>query len=296
MKDFLAYLRSRIFWKNLSIIIGLSLTLLIVLLLFLRVYTHHNRSIAIPDFSDLSIEDAGKYITKRKLRYEILDSVYVSEKDGGVIVDQYPEPGSLVKKNRKIYFTINANSPEKILMPDLVGITLREARTKIEIAGLKIGKLSYRYDMAINVILEQRLYDKMIEAGDTVLKGTPIDLVLGKGLANERSRVPDLIGLTAEDAKNKAADALFTISTTIPDNSVVKNDTIIPFVFRQHPVRADHVLVPLGTQITLWITVDSTKLPGAGEVDTSFVWEDLKNSNEDYEDVEEDTYPDDNPY
>ena len=141
MKDFLAYLRSRLFLKTILLIAGLSVTILIVLLLLFRIYTHHGRSIAVPDFSDLPVEDAGKYIAKRKLRYEILDSIYVAEKDGGVIVDQYPKPGSLVKKNRKIYLTINANSPEKIMMPNLVGITLREARTKIEIAGLKLGNL-----------------------------------------------------------------------------------------------------------------------------------------------------------
>ncbi len=296
MNNFLHYLRSRIFIKNLLLAIGLAITLLIVLLLFLRIYTHHGRSIAIPDFSDLPVEDAGKYIAKRKLRYEILDSVYVAEKDGGIIVDQYPRPGSLVKKNRKIYFTINAHSPEKILMPDLVGITLREARTKIEIAGLKIGKLIYRYDMAINVVLEQHLNGEPIEAGDTVPKGISVDLILGKGLANERSMVPNLIGLSVEEAKNKAADALFTISTAIPDNSIINNDTITPFIFRQHPVRAENVRVPLGTQITLWITIDSTKLSGEGITDSTIVWDNAKNTNDDYEDVEEDTYSDDYIY
>ncbi len=295
MNNFLQYLRSKIFIRNFLLAIGFAITLFIFLLLFLRIYTHHGRSIAIPDLSDLPVEDAGKYIAKRKLRYEILDSVYVAGKDGGIVFDQYPKPGSLVKKNRKIYFTINAHSPEKILMPDLVGITLREARTKIEIAGLKIGKLIYRYDMAINVVLEQHLNGELIEAGDTVPKGISIDLILGKGLANERSMVPNLIGLSVEEAKNKAADALFTISTAIPDNSIISNDTITPFIFRQHPVRAKNVRVPLGTQITLWITIDSTKLSGEGTSDSTIVWDDAKN-NDDYEDVEEDTYSDDYTY
>jgi len=296
MNNLISYLRSRSFLKAIILAVGSALTLLIILLLFLRIYTHHGRSIAVPDFTDLPVEDAGKYISKRKLRYEILDSIYIAEKDGGVIVEQYPKPGSLVKKNRKIYLTINAYSPEKILMPDLAGITLREARTKIEIAGLKIGKLKYRYDMAINVVLEQQLNGKIIEAGDTILKGTSIDLILGKGLANEKSMVPNLIGLTVEAAKDKAADALFTISTTIPDNSISENDTVKAFIFRQHPIRADNVLVPLGTQITLWITTDSTRLPGAGDADSTFVWDDINNSNEDYKDVEEDTYSDDYSY
>lgn len=296
MNNFFSYLRSKTFLKNLSIAIGIAVILLMVLLVIIRIYTNHGKSVAIPDFTDFSIEEAEKHITKRKLRFEILDSVYVAEKAGGVIIDQYPIPGSLVKKNRKIYFTINASSPEKILMPNLVGITLREARTKIQSAGLNIGKLRYRYDMAINVVLEQQLNGQLIEAGDTLLKELSIDLILGKGLANERSMVPDLIGLTVEIAKNKAADALFTISTSIPDNSIEKNDTAIVFIYRQHPVRDNNVRVPLGTQITLWITIDSTKLPGYEEADSTFVLDDLNISNEDYNDVEDDTYPDDYSY
>ncbi|MBA7526469.1 hypothetical protein ES705_18631 [subsurface metagenome] len=296
MKNFIAYLRTKIFLQNLIKAVGIALGLLILLLSFLRIYTHHGRTIAIPDFSNLPVEDAAKHIKSRKLKYEIFDSVFIAESDRGVIIDQYPKPGSLVKKNRKIYFTINANSPEKIIAPNLLDITLREARTKIEIAGLKIGNLRYRYDMTINVVLEQQLNGQILEPGDTILKGSIIDLILGKGLANEKSTVPDLIGLTVEEAKIRAADALFTISTAIPDMSISENDTLTPFIFRQHPVHNENVLVPLGSQITLWVTLDSIKIPGEGGSDSTFVWDELDNSNEDFEDVEEDTYTDDYSY
>lgn len=289
MNNFLAYLRSRMFLKNLLFAIILAVTMILVLFLFLRIYTHHGKSIVVPDFSYLPVPEAEKIITDRNLRFEIFDSVFIADREKGVVVDQHPKAGKQVKKNRKIYITINANAPEKIIMPDLEGITLREAQTKIEIAGLILGELSYRYDIGKNVVLEQQLLGEIILPGDTISKGSTIDLVLGKGLANEKSMVPDLLGLTVEDAKNKAANAFFTISAAIPDMSIVEGDSTLPLVFRQYPIHNPNVTVPLGSQITLWVTVDSTKLPGYSEVDSTHVW-DVLNEVDENEYTEQDDY------
>jgi beta-lactam-binding protein with PASTA domain len=291
MKDFFAFLKSRLFLKNLALAFGIAIGILILTLLSLRIYTHHNHSVAVPDFSDLPVEIAEQQIENRKLRFEIFDSIFVAEQEKGVVIDQHPKAGSLVKKNRKIYLTINANAPEKIVMPDLVGITLREARTKISVAGLKLGKLRYRYDMAKNVVLIQEFHGEEIPAGDTILKGSMIDLVLGKGLSDEKTMAPDLIGLNFEEAKTKAADAFFTTSNPIADQSVSEEDTLSPFIYRQHPIPSKTNLLPLGTQITIWVTLDSTKLPGYSESDSvEYAWPELNEVDDVEITDEEDTY------
>ncbi len=289
MKNFLAYLSSKMFWKNLGMAVGLAIVLLISLLIFLRIYTHHGHTITVPDLTDIPVEEAGRLLADRNLTYEIFDSVYVASSDRGVIIDQHPRGGKEVKKGRKVYFTINANSPEKILMPDLEGSTFREVKKKIEIAGLKIGNISYRYHIAENVVLETRFNNDKIEKNDTILKGSSIDLVLGKGLSNERRMAPDLLGLSEEEAVTRAADALFTIHSTIPDNTVIPGDTLIPRVFRQEPAHSPKIRVPLGTEIIIWVTVDSTKLPGYAEEDTLPVWENL-NEAEHEEEVDDINY------
>jgi eukaryotic-like serine/threonine-protein kinase len=293
-KEIIVYLRSQEFLKNLFIGVGFFIGLLIMLLIFLRIYTHHNRSILVPDFSDLPVEVAGKQISERNLRYEIFDSVFISSREKGIVVDQHPKPGMAVKKNRKIYFTINANSPEKMLMPDIVGITLREARTKIDVAGLKLGRLYYRFDIAKNVVLEQQYKGKIVVPGDTIFKGSAVDLVLGKGLSNERSMVPNLIGLTVDQAKEKAADAFFSISTAIPDQSVQEEETDNAHVYRQHPSHSKGILVPLGSPITLWVTTDSVKLEGYISGDSVYNSGTEINAEDHVEKVEDDSY--DNTY
>jgi beta-lactam-binding protein with PASTA domain len=294
-KELKEYLRHEFFVKNILLGVGIIIGLFLLLQLFLKIYTHHNHSITVPDFTDLPVDVAAKLIKDQNLRYEIFDSIFIATKEKGVVIDQHPKPGFMVKKHRKIYFTINANSPEKMPMPDLVGITLREARTKIDVAGLKVGRLSYRYDIAKNVVLELKYKGKTIEAGDTVFKGSAIDLVLGKGLSDEKTMVPNLIGMTVDRAKDKAADAFFTISTTIPDQSVQENDTLLPRVYRQHPTHNKGLLVPLGSQITLWVTTDTAKLNGlSGNDSAKYVMPELNETGHD-ERVEDDNYDYDYP-
>lgn len=295
MKDFIGFLKSKMFIRTLVYMVTLAFTILMLLLVGLRIYTHHNRAILVPDFSDLPVDVAAKLIESRHLRYEIFDSIFVTTRDPGVVIDQHPKAGLSVKKNRKVYLTINASSPEKITMPDLLGITLREARNKITVTSLRLGKLSYRYSIAKNVVLEQQFEGRIIEPGDTILKGSAIDLVLGKGLSNEKSMVPNLIGLTVEEAITRASDNFFTINTFIPDETVETNRENKAIIYRQHPAHSAHVMVPLGTQITTWVTSDTTKVPGYMKSDTSdYGWPEL-NEAENVETIEDDSYDYDYP-
>lgn len=271
MNSLKEYLTSRVFLKDIVTAIVFFGILFIGLMIFLRIYTHHGQSVAVPDFTDYSVHDAEKILKERDLKFEIFDSMYISSRKRGVIVDQHPKGGSLVKKGRKIFFTINANAPEKIFMPDLVGITIREARARIESAGLRLGYLSYRFDLAKNVVLEQKYKGKSIDPGDTIYKGSEIDLVLGKGLSEQKSEVPDLRGLTVEQAKTRAAESYFSIGAPIPDETITDPKIETGRVYRQHPAHTRNVLVPLGTPITIWITLDSTKVDdGVGKDSTGF--------------------------
>lgn len=293
MKEIIEYLKTKAFWKSLGIG-GLGLfILLMIIMLYLRLYTHHGRSVAIPDLKDLPLTEAIKYLEKKHLNFEVFDSIYVADKETGIVVDQHPKPGFLVKKDRKVYLTINASSPDKIMMPDLTGITIREARAKINAIGLKVGNLSYRFDIAKNVVLEQMVKGIVVQKGDTVLKGTAIDLVLGKGLSDERTIVPELIGLSVDQAKNKATDEFFSIGAIIRDESVTDENEAEARVIRQRPVPNPDVLVPLGSAIDLWISTDSSKFGAdiAGD-STNYIWQDL-NEEENAESNEDDSYTDD---
>ncbi len=99
--------------------------------------------------------------------------------------------------------TINAFNPEMVAMPNLVNLPKRQAIALIESAGLEMGTPRYIPDISIDVVIKQLYNGKEIQEGDSLQKGSVIDLVLGKGLSNQRTSVPDLIGMKIWDRKRQ---------------------------------------------------------------------------------------------
>ena len=175
----------------------------------------------------------------------------------------------MVKKNRKIFLTMNAMSPDMVAMPNLVDLTFIQARAKLESFGLKVGKISYEPDMGINLVLAQKQDGRKLVPGDSVVKGAKIDLVLGKGLSDEETAVPDLVGLSLEAANISASDRFLSIGAAVKDQSVISaEDELKALVYRQRPESGQGITLPMGSAIDVWITVDSTKVPGFVKSDT----------------------------
>jgi beta-lactam-binding protein with PASTA domain len=73
-------------------------------------------------------------------------------------------------------------------------------------------------DISIDVVLQQLYNGKDIAEGDSLQKGSVIDLVLGKGLSNQRTSVPNLTGINLSSATDMILGAslnLVHISMTI---------------------------------------------------------------------------------
>jgi eukaryotic-like serine/threonine-protein kinase len=91
-----------------------------------------------------------------KLRLKVSDSVFISHEARGTVIDQNPAPNFRVKEKRTIFLTINAMNPERVSMPDVTGVSLRQARAIIETRGLEVGTLIYVPDIALNNVLRQQ--------------------------------------------------------------------------------------------------------------------------------------------
>lgn len=260
--NFLKFLLTKVFFKNLLIAIGLALFLLLGSLIWLRIFTHHGQALTVPDLTGLSMSEVETVTKAKQLRYAVTDSVFFKELPRGTVVKQNPRQGSKVKVNRTIYLSMNAMNPERVSMPTVTGVSLRQARAILETYGLNLGKISYQPDIAVNNVLLQKLNDSLIASGSLVIKGSSIDLVLGKGLSDQTTLVPNLIGQDVLTAKALLADRYLNYGAIVYDNSIATGlDTIFAFVWRQQPEAVEEVRLQLGSNVDLWVTVDSTKLP-----------------------------------
>jgi len=256
------FIFSKVFVKNLGLAILIIVGIIMVLLIWLNIFTRHGQSRSVPDFYGLNMEETVKLAKKSKMKYTVIDSVYTSLVPRGCIAEQSPKPGLKVKKWRNIALTINAFRPEMVAMPDLMDLPKRQAISLIESSGLKMGKLIYKPDLSIDVVLDQLNDGIKISKNDSLQKGSVIDLILGKGLSNQRTPVPNVIGMNLDPATNRILESSLNLATFIYDNTILTaEDTLNAFVYKQNPESREDATLQIGSSMYLWLTVDSLKLP-----------------------------------
>lgn len=166
-----------------------------VLLLFLfdRVimpaYTKYNQGVTVPDVTRVSYEDAISNLRQAGLRYEIIDRRSNEAFPPNFVLDQAPRGNQLVKPNRKVYLTVNASETPMVTVPNLQNISLRNAQIQLQSHGLEPGFVEYVSSRFPNIVMGQS-----IPAGQSVRRGTPVNLVVSDGLGMNRVPVPDIIG------------------------------------------------------------------------------------------------------
>lgn len=258
------YIVQRIFLCNIALAFIILITGTFIIMQWLKIYTRHNEALSVPDLRGLTLEEARELAERKQMRIIVFDSVFLTDFERGTVVDQHPKAGFKVKRNRKIFLTMNAMNPERIPMPDLISLTFRQAKAKLESFNLKLGEVTYEPDIGVNLVLQQKINGREISPGDSVSKGSYIDLVLGKGLSDEQTSVPLLIGLNLEQAKIKASDRFLRIGGTLPDNTVkTEEDKSVALIYQQRPMPGPGITLPLGSSIDVWITTDSTKIQEA---------------------------------
>ncbi len=231
--SFIDFVRSKYFWINLLIAVVVLLVVIQSTMFYLKAYTNHGETVTVPDLRGMTLEEANILLQTNKLSYFVMDSSYVVGKPASSVLDQDPPPDSKVKENRKIYVTINSVLPPKVKMPDLVDKHLRVVSPILESQGLRLGELTYRAALGLNVVLEQQYRGNNIKAGALVPKGSKINLVLGNGLGETSVEVPNLIGLTLSEAKWALMSKNLNLGYVEWDETVRDSTTAV--IFKQLP-------------------------------------------------------------
>jgi len=265
------FIKSRVFWKQLGLALVIGVAIIIILIIWLNIYTRHGQSRPTPEIRGLTIDEARHVVDKNRMKLEIIDSVYTAFVPRGCVAEQAPLPGHRVKKGRTIKATINAFSPEMVAVPDLVGLPRRQALSLIATAGLEVGQLNYVPDLTVDFVLRQTLHGRDIAPGDSVQKGMVIDLVLGRGLSSQRTPIPLLTGRTLEQARNEILGSSLNLGAYVFDATVTRaEDSINAVVYKQNPEYGRDASVQLGSAVYIWLTTDTLKIvPDPSFADTT---------------------------
>ncbi|MBW6492031.1 MAG: PASTA domain-containing protein [Lentimicrobium sp.] len=245
---FIEFMSTRVFVRQLLLSLALTVVVISLVLWALKWYTHHGESVTVPSLIGLTPNQIDKMETISDVEIIIIDSVFDSRMPGGSVLIQDPLPGSKVKRNRKVYLTTVAVMPEKVEMPDLVDLSLRQATATLETYGLRLGNVNYIPDIAANAVLAQFHKNLNIKPGFELLKGSVIDLKVGLSTGGGRYYLPFLIGKTREEAHNLINKNLLSVGTETFDDDA---DPLTARVYSQNPVYSRNRLLNAGNPVSL---------------------------------------------
>ena len=253
--------------KNILIAISIVVVLIVGSMIFLNVFTKHNQELTVPDLANLTVDEAQIVAAEAGMRVEVTDSAFVKRMKRGAVYRQNPVPGSKVKEGRRISLTINAVNPRQITMPDLIGYSTRQAKAELLSRGLVLGSLIYVQDMATNNVLKQLHNNKEIEPGVMIESESVIDLVVGLNSRDNMTFVPYLAGLRNLSAVEAVHDHSLNLGNLRFDETVKDyEDSLNAVVYKQVPEACDSIPVPMGDKVSLYLTLDHSKVPVIEEV------------------------------
>ena len=238
------------------IIIGIVVVIIIFSLWCLTLFTRHGQALIVPDFTGMSVEQAKKTAKLNFLVIEVIDSLFLPNQSRGTVLRQIPHSGGSVKKNRRILLTINSVVPRKVNAPSLVGFSLRQAKAELISRNFHLGTLYYEDDFATNTVLEQMYKNSTLIPGSPIDSHSVIDLVLGVDPEHNIAYVPNVLGLSLENAKDLITDHYLNIGTVSYHNTVLTAiDSLSAVIVHQEPQASNSAIHFMGSVVNLTLSL-----------------------------------------
>lgn len=170
------------------------------------------------------------------------------------------------KNNSKNDTLVSEDVEESVVMIDLKGKTLDEAKTELKKLGLNVTEAGTEISDSYE---KGQIIDQDVAKGETVKTGTTIKVTVSAGSEEENAKdvdVPDVTGKTAEAAMATLEDKNLTVSREFEFSNDVPSGQVI----RQDP--KDGKTVKEGTKVTIYVSqgtesIKVTDVRGKSEAD-----------------------------
>ena len=238
----------------LAVIVGIAI--LVGLIIWLKDYTQHGVEVEVEDVRGLVEAEAAPLLEAQGLRLIVVDSTYSDKVPFGTIVEQDPKPLSHAKHGRAVYVTINATTRRQVTMPDLQDMSYRQAETTLRGLGLQVDTI-YEYEPSEykDLVLDVRAGETSLSPGTKVAIGTQVRLVVGQGRGTEMVIVPNVVGMTMQEARSTLLNHHLTIGAVSYDEPKEGNKK--QYVYRQTPSAGEELIE--GETVALRFSVDIRK-------------------------------------
>lgn len=164
--------------------------------LTLRLIVRSEDIVVVPDLVGKDVVYALEILTGLGLNTKVAGFEYRADIPKNHVAHQEPRPGAEVKRDRDVRIMVSKGS-QTVVVPNLVGMEVREANIIMEENGLATGAVSKTHS-------EQAARGEVMSQapvpGGIVKRGDMIDLLVSLGRWPVRFKMPYLDGLAPEDA------------------------------------------------------------------------------------------------
>ena len=230
----------------LSIIVMIFIFSIVAEYLVMPVYTRQNQNKVMMDVINRNLNDAIKLLKSENYRYEVSDTLYTNKFSLGTIIDQYPKPNTRVKSGRTVRLKI-AHPEKSVAIPTLIGQSRRSAELELNQMGLLIDTVYTEYNPEYPNGTIAWQYPK---AGDRRKKGMGIQITVSKGMPPNFFQVPNLIGLSI----NQAKDLIFKSRLKVGKISYHQDQDLVPYTVLDQSIK-DGTVLDVSATINLVVSV-----------------------------------------
>ena len=164
--------------------------------LTLRFIIKGEDTVVVPQLVGKDVVYALNILTDLGLNIKVSGFEYRSDLPKNHVAQQEPGPGSEVKKDRDVRLIVS-KGPKRLVVPNLVGMDIRQAHIIMEENGLSQGVVSRTFSERAGV---DELIAQVPLPGTIITRGDSVDLLVSLGRRSATYEMPYLHGLTLEDA------------------------------------------------------------------------------------------------
>ena len=231
-------------WAIITGIVAAGLIALVLILdkVIMPALVHSASVVTVPNVVGRPASQAVNDLTTLGFAIAQVDTHPDERYAAGTVLYQNPYGGAEVKDGRKVFLTISSGR-ELLSIPNLVGAPLREAKIKLQMAGLTTGEITYENNASVP---EETVLRQSNASGGRIPIGSAIALVVSSGPEQQPTTVPSLVGRTLAEAQQLVLSSRLVFGQI----TYKSNHSVLPStVLEQHPMAGDSVRE--GSQVQL---------------------------------------------
>ncbi|WP_103062826.1 Stk1 family PASTA domain-containing Ser/Thr kinase [Actinomyces qiguomingii] len=149
----------------------------------------------VPDVVGVTEEDAATAITEAGLSLGAVTKTYSDSFASGMVISSDPRAGTTVDHSTAVAIVVSLGR-QPATIPDVTGMSVADATTTLEAAGLTLGTQSESYS---DTVASGLIISSSPSSGDSgYYHGDAVDVTVSKG--PQMVTVPDVSGMSEEDA------------------------------------------------------------------------------------------------